>query len=103
MPEWKPENHRSFWSGAEGWGSFTQKWIVDRQKETIEVAWGRLRVRQLVFELPSGKDLDAVRVKVDGRVVDSSPAEEKGRLTVTLRTEAILEAGENIEAEIVVT
>ncbi|MBN1443651.1 MAG: hypothetical protein JXA90_13155, partial [Planctomycetes bacterium] len=48
-PRYKPEDHSSFFSCAEGWGLFTQKRSGRTQKETIECRWGKIALRELVF------------------------------------------------------
>ena len=99
-PKWQPEDHRSFWTGAEGWGSFTQKRGAATQKGKIEVAWGRLRVRKLVFALPEGKGAASVSVKIGGQTIEHSMS-AKDRLTVTLSKDCVVEAGGKIDVEIV--
>jgi uncharacterized protein (DUF608 family) len=99
-PVWRPEDHRSFWSGSEGWGLFSQKRHGDVQHERIEVRWGRLQVRRLVFALPGDWKADSVRVKIDGRAIECSQATDRDRLVVTLDAPATVESGKAIEADI---
>ncbi len=58
-PIWRPQNHRSFFTGAQGWGVFTQHRSPKRnpyqQSETIEVRYGSLKVNELIFALPRTK------------------------------------------------
>ncbi|MCX7825021.1 MAG: non-lysosomal glucosylceramidase, partial [Verrucomicrobiae bacterium] len=53
-PRWQPADHRSFFTAPEGWGLFIQKREKNSQTERIEVRHGRLRLKELVFELPRG-------------------------------------------------
>ena len=52
-PRLTPEAFRCFFSAAEGWGSLGQDRQPPRQIDRIELKWGRLRVRTLVFESPA--------------------------------------------------
>ena len=65
-PKWQPEDHRSFYTAPEGWGLFVQKRDGDGQTERIEVRHGRLRLRELVFELPKAAT-PAVTITVAGK------------------------------------
>lgn len=51
-PAWKPEDHISFFCGAEGWGVFSQRRTATSQHEELAVRRGQLVVRSLVFQLP---------------------------------------------------
>ena len=44
-PMWQPDNHASFFTGADGWGLFEQKRSNDSQKDIIKVAYGQLNVQ----------------------------------------------------------
>lgn len=62
-PVWHPEDHCSFFTTAEGWGLFTQKRSAGKQVARIELCYGRLRIKEMVFELPAeAKDSPARRV-----------------------------------------
>ena len=51
-PKWQPEDHRSFFTAPGAWGLFVQQRSARRQSERIEVRYGQLTLRELVFELP---------------------------------------------------
>ena len=96
-PVWQPEDHRSFFTAAEGWGLFTQKRARGEQSERIEVRMGRLRVRTLVFELDEGARPAQIVVKAAGKTVPHSHAFDRGLVTISLRSEALMETGEALE------
>jgi hypothetical protein len=50
-PRLTPEKHKSFFSAAEGWGSFSQQREGRTQKNEIALAWGRLRLAELSLGL----------------------------------------------------
>ncbi len=102
-PVWRPEEHTSFFCGAEGFGVFTQRRSAGQQSEEVALRRGWLVVRSLVFELPP--EARAVRCSVELRRFPSgakSPAAtplparvqvERGQATVELQSPAIVEAG----------
>ncbi len=98
-PLWKPEDHASFWSGAEGWGLFTQKREAARQTERIEVRHGKLQVRSLVFELPKGAKPSKLAVTLADKPLESTHELKGERLTVTLPARATVGAGEALSVQ----
>jgi len=94
-PLWKPEDHRSFFTAAEGWGVFTQTRAGGKQTERIDVRDGTLTASTLVFA-PDGAVSD-VTVTAAGREVKATHTLEDGRLTVSLGKGVTVEAGQSIE------
>lgn len=81
-PRWQPEDHRSFFITGTGWGLFVQKCARGEQREEIDLRYGYLNLRQLVFQLPEGKALRACTVQISGRAVASSTQLENGQITL---------------------
>ena len=98
LPLWKPEDHRSFFTAAEGWGVFSQTRTGKEQTERIEVRNGTLAVSTLVFA-PAGVVSD-VTVTAAGKKVKATYKLEDGRLTVSLGKSVTVEAGQSIEVVI---
>jgi non-lysosomal glucosylceramidase len=100
-PVWRPENHVSFFTTAEGWGLFTQKRANGAQREKIELRRGRLRVKSLVFATNGPQKPSSVRVTAAGRPLEIRFDADGSRITLTLAQETVLEAGQALEVEIV--
>ena len=66
-PRLTPEDFQCAFTAAEGWGSLAQRRTGTRQTNTIEVAWGRLRVQTLAFEVAANAAPDVAEVKINGR------------------------------------
>jgi len=96
-PVWRPEDHRSFFTAAEGWGLYEQRRTDRRQTHRIEVRFGRLRVGTLLFELPEGAKVGKATVSVAGRGVRAAAAQDGRRVTLTLTDPAAVVPGEAIE------
>jgi hypothetical protein len=52
-PVWRPEDHVSFFTAAEGWGVFKQRRSAKAQTAEIEVRCGQLPIRSFATQLPA--------------------------------------------------
>ncbi|MCC6446345.1 MAG: glucosylceramidase [Armatimonadetes bacterium] len=99
-PSWKPENHASFFSTAEGWGLFSQSRAGGKQTETIAVRYGKLSVKKMRFRLPESARPASVIVRVKGQPAASRFEAVGGELLITINRPATLKAGQEIAVEI---
>jgi hypothetical protein len=101
-PRWQPEDHRSFFTAPEGWGLFVQRREEREQVAALEVRYGRLRVKELVPELPEGVDAAALRVRVTtpGGPADVRCSVDGRDVGIALANEVSIEAGQEIEARL---
>lgn len=97
-PVWQADDHRSFFTAAEGWGVFSQRRDQRRQSDRIEVRGGSLRVRTLVFEVPDGARPSKAVVSAGGREVKAETQQDGRRITLRLADPAVAAAGQAIEA-----
>lgn len=95
-PNWQPEDHRSFFSGPEGWGLFVQKRERGVQTELLEVRHGRLMVREMVFRLPAGARCRSVRVVSGRRSVPCSLRQEADDVVIALEQPLEVREGSSI-------
>jgi len=96
-PVWRPEDHRSFFSAAEGWGLFAQRRAERRQTARIEVRFGTVRVRTLVFEAPEGAQVAKAVVSVGGKAAKAEVHQEGRRVTLGLAEPAVAAIGRGID------
>jgi len=97
-PKLSPDDFRAAFVAAEGWGTFSQQRQADRQTETLEVRYGRLRLASLAFELPEGKRATAATVRV-GQIEQPIAFEQQGRrVMVRLESAVMLAAPDWLEA-----
>jgi hypothetical protein len=99
-PVWRPEDHRSFFTAAEGWGVFAQRRGDRSQIERIEVRHGRLRVKTMVFEVPEEWQVSQVTVILAGAPVEASLAVEGADVRVIVPASAVVRAGQALEVEL---
>ena len=99
-PSWKPEDHRSFFTGAEGWGLFTQQRTPGAQTERLDLRYGTLRIAQLVFEMPEDANPADVAVTVGGTTVPAAHEANGRDLRITLAKPVTLTAAAPLEATV---
>ena len=96
-PRWQPEDHRSFFTAPEGWGLFVQQRKPGEQTARIEVRHGRLKLRELVFELPQGAPATAA-VTVAGRPIAAALHQSGAAVRIVLEQETTIPEGSVLEA-----
>jgi hypothetical protein len=112
IPRWKPEDHKSFFCAAEGWGLFSQKKEVETGLWTaaIEVRYGLLRVKEILLgRHDQGKMVRVMPVEVTLRSKQEGGQEPEtrslkpvgtqllpDRLSILLEDEAVVEAGDTL-------
>jgi non-lysosomal glucosylceramidase len=97
---WRPDDHVSMFTAAEGYGLFTQKRDATGQTERIEMRGGQLRVAQLAFETPEGKTPSAVTVsRNSGKEVAATMAAAAGppKFEAKLEEPVVLKEGDVLE------
>ena len=91
-PRVTPEDFRSFFITAAGWGSFAQRRDSNRQTNSLRLAYGELALRELRLGLPEG--IEPASVKVGGN--DAGWRIEGGQLTLDLGETTLGEGDELI-------
>ena len=99
-PRLSPEDVRCAFTAAEGWGTFSQQRNGERQVERIDLRWGSLRLRSLVFSVPSTIRAAVATVQVNGKQVAADPELQRDRLTIRFADGLILVEGDVLEVVI---
>jgi hypothetical protein len=100
-PRLTPENFRAAFTAAEGWGTFVQKLDSRIQSERIEMRWGQLALKSLVFTVPEDFGSVKVSVMVAGQPIETDYSLNGSRLEITLKKKTAL--SENQALEITIT
>jgi len=95
-PRWQPQDHRSFFITGTGWGLFVQRRGRGEQREEIDLRYGYLNLRQLVFQLPEGATLRTYSVQIAGRTIPSSTQVENGQVTIRFAQPQSVQAGTQV-------
>jgi hypothetical protein len=95
-PPWRSEDHRSFFTAAEGWGVFSQRRDQNTQTESIEVRYGRIRIESLAFETSDKSSPKTVTVTHNGQVVPLTYTFTSGEIAIELKESITLRKGESL-------
>jgi len=94
-PRLQQDNFKSFFSTAEGWGSFSQQRKGKSQTNLIELKYGGLKLRQLELGTPSPR-LNQVKLEVNGKSFPFEGKMVEDRLVVSFPGPLSLKAGDSI-------
>ncbi len=96
-PRWQPEDHRSFYTTCEAWGLFIQRREAKQQTDRIEVRHGRLRLKELVFEIPPDATNPTAAATVGGKPVKVTPNVSANEIRLGLDGDCTVTEGDAIE------
>jgi len=105
-PRLSPEDFRAAFTTANGWGAFSQRRDGGKQHERIELRYGELRLKTLVFSVPKTIDRSRVVVRIGQTSVDvreiSADSEDvqADRIILRLADDVNLKAGDVLEVVI---
>jgi len=99
-PRITPEHFKAPFVAAEGWGTFEQQRRSQVQSDVIRVAYGKLRLNKLAFDLPKGSDVKAISLRLDGDEIAGMFQQKGRRVHVGLPEEIILQAEQKLGIEI---
>ncbi|MDO5979013.1 GH116 family glycosyl-hydrolase [Flavivirga spongiicola] len=95
-PKWKPENHKSFFSTAEGWGRFSQKRKDNNEQVNIlDIKYGALNLSKITLHSDSDKKGE-VKLKLNGQNILTSVDKKKNRYELAFN-ETTLKIGDILE------
>ncbi len=96
-PRMNPDDFKCFFTSAQGWGSLVQKRDKSKQTNSIEVKWGQLKTKTLLFELPEGKKLTDAGVKVEGSKINYKIKQDGKQVTLDLDNAQTVQSGQMIQ------
>jgi non-lysosomal glucosylceramidase len=99
-PIWQPENHRSFFTAARGWGLFTQTRQDGRQTERLEVRYGEIELSHLIFEVPNQTQPSKCTVTCAGKAVSATFSLDGRDLHISLARKVTVRQGEELAVTI---
>ena len=100
-PSVTPEDFRSFFITAGGWGTFSQQRSEGAQRNSLALAYGELRLELLRLGLPSGaSEAAGVEVSVGGEAVSVDWGAEDGHLHVSFAGGLDIAEGQSLQVSI---
>jgi len=101
-PRITPDDFRAAFTGADAWGTISQKRENGNQVNQIEVKWGTLRVGTLALEVAKNTELKSVSVKLPGESLDVRYDQDGQRVTIALINRIEVNVGGVMEVELIV-
>ena len=99
-PRLTPHDFQAAFTAARGWGTFTQKRPDNRQKESITVTWGTLKLRTLAFELTDNQKVSNVYLTAAGKQIHADYQVQKNKIIIKLHNDLIINPDESLTIEI---
>jgi len=96
-PVWKPADHRSFFTAAEGFGVFSQKRQGDSQTCTIELCDGTLKLRRIVLHIPESVTLTNATAELAGNKIPAAVETHGRRVELLFRERVTLGASQTLK------
>jgi len=91
-----PKNHRSFFTGAEGWGVFTQTRVKSTQTNTLSIEYGKLVLKRFTVSLPDEVEPERVRTKIKGTNNNYTLQLDGRRATIVFTEPVQIKAGSKV-------
>ena len=102
-PKITPENFRSAFTSAEGWGLFSQSRTKGNQHCKIELKYGQLTIKSIRLELGETADSNSVKVKLKsaGKHLSNTHKMDGKKLVITFDgTPVVIRENDYIEVDI---
>jgi hypothetical protein len=99
-PRITPDDFRCAFTGAEGWGSLSQRRRDSTQANEFVVRWGRLRVASVSVELPEDAQMGRASATVDGNEIEIDANQVGRKVTLRLPAGSVVEAGSTLSVSV---
>jgi len=99
-PRLSPDNHRSFFTTAEGWGTFSQERRGGGQHNTLAVAGGRCELAELRLGLPAETKRVTGRFTISERETAAQLTVAGGHALIRFDEPAVVTAGEKLDVRL---
>lgn len=96
-PKLRPENFKSAFTSADGWGSYSQKFDGNRGSSILEVKYGEVNLKELVIGLPQNARPTQASVIVGKQKINASATFQPGNARINLNQPVKLKEGEKLE------
>jgi len=96
-PRVTPENFKSPFTAAEGWGSYSQKIADGILRADLAVKYGKVPLRTMSLVPPAGQTSQNVSASLDGKPVPVTLRAKEGRAEVVFDPEITISEGQALE------
>lgn len=81
-PKITPNNFKSFFSAAKGWGTFEQKQTKNKQECIIMLKYGTLSLTQISVDIPAGETIESVKINQNGETLKTDYEQKENRVKI---------------------
>jgi non-lysosomal glucosylceramidase len=99
-PRVQPENFKAAFTAAEGWGSFCQKYNGTGLDASLDLHYGKLRLKTLSLVLPAGSLGKEAKAASGGKEIPVTSHVTGNRISLTFSPEIQQTAGQTLEISI---
>ncbi|MDW5290142.1 GH116 family glycosyl hydrolase [Formosa sp. PL04] len=99
-PKINPENFKSPFTTAEGWGTFTQKVEKKEHSCTIALKYGQLRLKQFSLELFENRKPRKVAVSLNDEKLDYNFEQSGNKVTIEFKSDLMIKSSMVLKMEI---
>ena len=99
-PKITPDNFKSAFTAAQGWGTFFAEPLRQHAAGTIQVKWGKLSLKTLAFELPEGEQARSVTLTTGGESIGCTFRQNEERVRIEPQARTLVNAGERMQIKI---
>ena len=96
-PKITPEKFQCFFSGAEGWGSYSQQSDASSLHATLALKWGTLRLKTISLGTAESFHGKSVSVLLNNTTVPALLSFANHQAVISLNTEVTLNAGQTLQ------
>jgi len=99
-PQWRMEDHISFFTSSEGWGLYKQISIDKKQTSVIELKYGSLKVKRVILMIPPNSEVKRISLRISGsNVFAFDMNQSKDILTIDFKSLQTFMKGSKLEIE----
>ena len=99
-PRWKPEDHSSFFTVADGYGLYTQKVGQDKQSCSILLKEGKLQVKEVELAFEKGLKAKDIKVHLNDQTYDHQYGITGQRIRIKLRESVLIRSEQTLNISI---
>ena len=99
-PKITPQDFKSFFSAAEGWGSYSQQIEAEKLTAQIDVKWGRLRLTEISIPTTNGKLPNFALVTSGDTQLEHSLSVINDKCVIQLNNELVVSSVNGLQVEL---
>lgn len=91
-PRLNPDDFKSFFSAAEGWGNITQTRDGKAQTNTIALSYGILKLNTITVNVNDRINVNSIELKLNGKIIKSSYEQDGQKIKISVDNTILLRA-----------